>query len=100
MTDKELLELAAKAIGLETYAVMRADWLNGCSTYWNPLVDDADAFRLASTLNLYINCDMVLVGHPKLTKGIEFDGYPEKDKYAATRRAIVREAAEIGKETA
>lgn len=61
MTDKELLELAAKAYGLEV--VPRA----GNQHYpqdqvlyynigkWNPLIDDGDRYRLAKKLRIRIH---------------------------------------------
>ena len=65
-------------------------------TLWNPLTDDGDAFRLAVKLNLHISVfvDAIGIGTPG-------DGYVEfkyeSDPCAATRRAIVRAAAEIGR---
>ena len=73
-TDKELLELAAKAAGYGTV------WGVG-----DPLNDDGDAFRLAVKLGnwslIYSDDDWERCNH---------------DGYAATRRAIVRAAAAIG----
>ena len=107
-TDRELLELAARAAGfvfthdLEhevkgkrkgPFIIRRSNW-----TQWNPLQDDGDALRLAVSLKLDVQF---------------FDGYAEihaggdgltsaavetyaQDMQAATRRAIVRAAAAIG----
>jgi len=114
MTDRELLELAAKAAGIEIdkspynggglgntgfdllgNAVL--DWHNG--TTWNPLTDDGDALRLAVKLGL----DVLQI---KETKFVKVEDYwaqaaisepHNNDPYAATRRAIVRAAAEIGR---
>lgn len=110
MNDHELLELAAKAAGYEKdwhwnhHFIMSAggsvkegnSWVT-----WNPLTDDGDALRLAVKLelNLWIGAGGTDAEH---------DDYPLKtvtqicdhltgDPYAATRRAIVRAAAEIGK---
>jgi len=96
MTDRELLELAAKAVGIDLcwndaeapgyYSDFRGmpQW-----EYWNPLVFDGDALRLAVKLNLW---EAVRLAHRQL-------GAPEcPDLYAATRRAIVCAAAEIGKQ--
>ena len=99
MNDRELLELAAKAAGIDANGAMRADWLNGHSTYWNPLKDDGDALRLAVKLNLRVmpqekcvyvesNPDSVL-GFASVSE-MEMNG---DDPYAATRRAIVLAAA-------
>lgn len=88
MTDKELLELAAKAA--------RVEWDEYTLDCWNPLVADGDAFRLAVKLGLTPIIDTEWFDET------EIDGFSvcEKhgdDPYAATRRAIVRAAAEIGK---
>jgi hypothetical protein len=95
MTDKELLELAAKACGLEE-AKMRIEF-----NQWNPLTDDGDALRLAVKLGLML--DEITQGyraghwvatHTNIESCYEL-AIP--DPYAATRRAIVRAAAEIGR---
>jgi len=112
MTDRELLELAAKAAGYETieYNDLRGSMLdirygrdeaiwNG-EDYWNPLVDDCEALRLAVDLklSLYINL-AVRVDYriPSEMPSVPLYEPLEPDVYAATRRAIVRAAAEIGK---
>jgi len=105
MTDKELLELAAKAAGIECYWVESGPdsptmVLNEpYYATWNPLTDDGDALRLAVKLGLGISItlsnkrtDVVTFSGP-ITSVIEAHG----DPYAATRRAITRAAAEIGK---
>lgn len=76
MTDRELLELAAKAVGIDNKK------LNHPVNFWSPLTDDGDALRLAVKLRIEV-----------CSKGMEAFG----DPYAATRRAIVRAAAEIGR---
>jgi hypothetical protein len=91
MTDRELLELAAKAAGLtilswpqEDYAVVQ----NGdqqCG--WSPLAFDSDALRLAVKLDLW----------EAVRDGYQHADSSDSDPYAATRRAIVRAAAEIGR---
>ncbi len=97
-TDRELFELAAKAIGLGgcTIKVGRKNW--------NPLTDDGDALRLAVKLNIdfYLGND-----DGAATFAGYFIGTVQKfaivqhsiDPYAATRRAIVRAAAEIGSQS-
>ena len=104
MTDKELLELAAKAAGIESNGVY--GWrVEGSDVVWNPLTDDGDALRLAVKLemDLYFGDDE---GTPSLYAGAsQGSGMPFKyrveivgpDAFAATRRAIVRAAAEIGR---
>ena len=104
MTDRELLELAAKAAGIEyNDRYGKGLWLGEfySGKEWNPLTDDGDALRLAVALNMGISipvfnkhrADVISFRHP-LANAIE-EG---NDPYATTRRAIVRAAAEIGKE--
>jgi hypothetical protein len=101
MTDKELLELAAKAINLK----LKYNYLGGrdANQPWDPLEDDGDALRLAVKLEMMI--DYIdrgyMAGHILATAGpVMLSIYEprEPDPYAATRRAITRAAAEIGKE--
>lgn len=90
MTDKELLELAAKAAGELHLIPYREEWLESDEA-WNPLTDDGDAFCLAVKLQL-----TVLPGIARDGEGrAYFEG--EEDALASTRRAIVRAAAEIGR---
>lgn len=100
MTDRELLEKAAKAAGEITASWYgNQNYLDGVLGRWNPLRDDGDALRLAVKLGLIVFCDIgtrtSIADHPTL------DDYPEEghgtDPYAATRRAIVRAVAEIGR---
>ena len=110
MTDRKLLENAAKAIGL-AYDTEDASkfglWLlidheptEGTRRRWNPLTDDGDAFRLAVKLSLlvmpYPIDNAVRVTRLDQPATIVSFGMPP-DKLAFTRRAIVRAAAEIGK---
>ena len=99
-TDRELLELAAKAAGLTvlTWNTKIPALLLTGPTAWNPLADDGDALRLAVKLGLGISIplankrtDVVCFSHSSVS-AIESHG----DPYAATRRAIVRAAAAIG----
>ena len=103
MTDKELLELAAKAAGIElTYVPQNtrewADFRNehGGETPWNPLTDDGDALRLAVKLEMELDFsdDETSATKELRVRAVE---YHEGDPYAATRRAIVKAAAEIGR---
>lgn len=83
MTDRELLELAAKAAGLN---VGTDEGSYDDLKWWNPLTNDGDALRLAVKLGIDVS-KAQLVYYDKTSN----------DPYAATRRAIVRTAAEIGK---
>lgn len=98
MNDEKLLELAAKAIGEPYYEHVPGGGLylsNG--EYWNPLTDDGDALRLAVKLEVQV----VIPGDNKdvYAGKLLFDAFEpvNGDPYAATRRAIVRAAAEIGR---
>jgi hypothetical protein len=91
MTDREMLQLAAKAAGVE----LQDDhyWRDGFWTRWNPLTDDGDAFRLADKLQL--NVDFCCY---RVVRGTKIDVLEDvENRRAAIRRAIVRAAAEIGK---
>ena len=106
-TDIELLKAAAKAAGIE------AEWHHGCgdalhltatdatAIYWNPLIDDGQAFRLANALRLTVyHADLaVIVKHKQYSWEWMGEGVDEDtgDRNASARRAIVRAAAEIGK---
>ena len=102
MIDKELLELAAKAAGVECKKTPIGFYLLDEDRNWNPLTDDGDALRLAVKLEMMI--DYIdrgyMAGHVLATAGpVMLSIYEprEPDPYAATRRAITRAAAEIGK---
>jgi hypothetical protein len=110
MTDKELLELAAKAAGIDDadyHGPIEGMWSNKLDNYWNPLTDDGDALRLAVKLNLAIYPQeqtstgiWSTAAHWGKECGDEFSEKHQNnnnDPYMATRRAIVRAAAEIGK---
>lgn len=99
MSDRELLELAAKAAGYEPEGMEQGlMYLLGVQDGWNPLTDDEDAFRLA--VNLRILHEIYICGDDKVIYRDDFIIYfheCEDDPMAATRRAIVRAAAEIGR---
>lgn len=102
-TDRELLEYAAKAAGLEESGWMADTYthvVNDQFVFWNPLTDDGDAFRLMVGLNLMV--DYIKHGYKDghvVAVCNEVSAYElrEPDTEAATRRAIVRAAAEIGR---
>lgn len=139
MTDRELTELAAKAVGVELrfvsttsadyrtnlgelpYTIKKpyfegwnkraADW----TTPWNPLKDDGLALRLAVKLQLSVCNEQVKCGVAYCERSspgnevncLEFPQVESATKegdeitdadYAATRRAIVMAAAQIGKQ--
>ena len=94
MNDAELTALAAKAFGNPTDG-------------FSPLTDDGNALRLAVKLDIDVVKSNDLKHSKSKTKwctvtaktqdGFEVIEYEHPDPYAATRRAIVRAAAEIGK---
>lgn len=102
MTDRELLELAAKAAGIDLlYWQGDAGWL--CETVdgsprfcWNPLTDDGDALRLAVNLRLELRqFDDGRTRAAWIDSGGQLCIEDAPDDYAATRRAIVRAAASV-----
>ena len=113
--DRELLELAAKAAGIDCKGwVMpggRSDGWHGMYTgsdedgsylRWNPLTDDGDALRLALKLGIDFKIKSGATWWDRqprdgLVQSIGHEPHND-DPFAATRRAIVRAAAEIGKE--
>jgi len=110
-TDRELLELAAKAAG---YDINFEEPMNGwyphgydhygdVDTWWNPIKCDGDALRLACDLGLRIfPATRTTEGHTCSSAanctGVRLaDEIGATDVRAATRRAIVRAAALIGR---
>ena len=104
MNDKTLLELAARAAEHELYWPHEdQEWNDWQTPYtegkeWNPLTDDGDALRLA------VKCDLSVQSGGNTCRFVVVSGScgqileeRKPDEYAATRRAIVRAAAEIGK---
>ena len=114
MTDRELLKLAAKAAGIELnwpesdYPEIVQPNILGVRGVWNPLTDDGDALRLAVKCGISvlqfpacIGTKWPQLGLPCRLFGVDppyEDISSGQDVFVATRRAIVRAAAEIGKE--
>ena len=110
MNERELLELAAQAAGRllphgnpaltrpneELHHDGEQYWFWPAGDYWNPLTDDGDALRLAAKLEIQVRWRTSAVdahaGKFSTSEHIETYG-----KIKATRRAIVRAAAELGK---
>ncbi len=111
MSDRELLELAAKAAGIRiNYWVYDNDddspSVLESGGIWNPLTDDGDALRLAVKCEMSLDLfdDLIRVGYTlpdeslrPADRAADVVESPKADPYAATRRAIVRAAAEIGR---
>lgn len=109
MTDRELLEAAAKAAGLPVEwdgdgFVIASKFRGHLTNYdpWNPLTDDGDALRLAARLRLTVGDEdqsvrsmaFAYARHTDMPRCYEPS---QEDPAAAYRRAIVRAAAEIGR---
>lgn len=107
MEDRELLELAAKAAGqdftwryrkiqiglADTWGVRQyreelQPFLNS-GVFWSPLTDDGAALRLAVYLGILLRTDFIRLLGQLMGGGMEHGD--------ATRLAIVRVAAEIGR---
>jgi hypothetical protein len=116
-TDREVLELAAKAAGFggpeHKFRWTESEYPRGSDQHgalwnyigymdtavlWNPLTDDGDALRLAIDKGIqfgltledargYAECENVYIE-------FEWDMQRPSDRYEAVRRAIVRVAAE------
>ena len=94
--DRELLELAAKAAGVTHPVVLKKHLASG----WNPLTDDGDALRLAVKLYFTVQVDEEDAKTYVVSDGglwVEIESHTA-DPLAATRLAIVRAAAEIGRD--
>jgi hypothetical protein len=107
-TDRELLELAARAAGIEINVVAQQNrdalgyghvglWTTSGSTCWNPLDQGETALRLAAQLSIglmyYREGVRAVVDSLGRALGVTFAEVPDRD--VATRRAIVRAAAAI-----
>ena len=119
MTDREMLELAAKVGGYARHEyvensardgrVVTGHYDSSLEVCINPLTDDGDALRLAVQLMIRVSVNRAF---PLGIPGSVTAEYPDRDcfyfalgeavtngdPYAATRRAIVRAAAEIGRQ--
>ena len=112
MTDRELLEKAAKAAGLDqslTWSPAGKAWMtlqDGSGKLWNPLADDGDALRLAVKLQIWIRYrdDNTVNACWYDERGIFAGNVNEgigslrngDEPNAAVRRCITRAAAAIG----
>lgn len=88
MTDRELLELAAKACGFTVYSVNAAGAMLEGSPWlrWNPLKDAGHCSHMATQLGIGITY-----------KDAEFSGIEGDNLFSAIQRSMTRAAAEIGK---
>ena len=109
MNDRELLEAAAKAAGIKLlWGGVNKDVarIDDEMQLWNPITDDGDALRLAVKLGFTVGPHLgaTYAGVAPCPDDFEDGKFPIRiaqmhndDPYAATRRAIVRAAAEIGR---
>jgi hypothetical protein len=111
MSDRELLEKAAKAAGLDRFDFDGHDEycaepayidIDGFPVAWNPLTDDGDALRLAVKLRLSISHTLfsatAWTSGPEIHDGVSASELVDEEsrREAGTRRAIVRAAAALG----
>lgn len=100
MTDRELLELAAKAAGMKVHARHQAGrdacgagdvglWISNETTCWNPLLDVGDATRLLLALKLRVD----YVDDQPCIEGVLQSGMTAEESFC---RAVVRAAAAMG----
>ncbi|AUZ46590.1 hypothetical protein [Pseudomonas orientalis] len=106
MNDCELLDLAAKAAGIDleenrhcpSGGIWIVDKKSGLDVVWSPLTNDGDALRLATTLQLsvlwFTNLQYVMVELRGFGENIGWTD--EAGRGGALRRAITVVAAQIG----
>lgn len=95
-TDRELLELAAKAADYQYAKHGGYIVVDGIPGNWNPLTDDGDALRLA--VKLKISIGFRPCAYADTPAGLRFFGARDgNDQFSRTRLAIVRAAAAIGR---
>jgi len=113
MTDQELIKAAAKAAGIEgCWHDIDDGWfipgnINNWASLirWDPLEDNSQAFKLMVKLRMRVRTTETAAivdiygengWQGEVQVGV-MDADWSEDYYAATRRAIVRAAAEIGR---
>lgn len=98
-TDREILELAARAYGIKDFHWLCGIWIENGLIYWNPLKQDGDVFLLAVKLKIEVNFGTSTtsagVANGK-SKWHTEDNHKHPNIESAARRAIVVVAAEVG----
>ena len=104
MSDRELLELSAKAGGFSVDRITPTHdhiYTRTLGKWWSPLVVDGDALRLALALDISLIFDPLeqrtIAEYGDGDRCIQYWDGLVSGKPEATRRAITRAAAEIGK---
>ena len=110
MSDREMLELAAKAAGYDYAKHGGYIVVDGVPGNWNPLADDGDALRLLAAMPSLWSLSLKF-GAPTVEMNVWWGTGGEKtnkiarefagdgaDVAAAIRRAIVRAAADVGRD--
>jgi hypothetical protein len=93
VNDRELLEAAARAAGMQYKWHAEGLLIDERCGVWNPLTDDGDALRLAVKLRIDVFGSIdARMCETDIGTTSEPDG---NDPYAAQRRAIVRAAAAL-----
>lgn len=99
-SDRELLELAAKAAGVadvgEWFDSDEGPYFVAGNKVWDPITDDGDALRLAVQLGFDVQtegCAFVMCDRLPESVLVKYKG---GDVFAYVRLAIVRAAAAIG----
>ena len=110
--NRELLTFAAKAAGIKggylkenriirefCYEQYEYIYIRENNHKWNPLTNDGDAFRLAVDMGLLIEINKRMLGDTFVSsERYDLIEIHNDNPHAATRLAIVRAAAQIGKD--
>ena len=105
MSEQELLEYAARPAGIDgryfksDNPIHTGIYRAGHDYYWNPLISNSEALQLAAKIRIDIYYEKQHSGHPWSV--VADSCFTETDENQtmeeATRRAIVRAAASLGR---
>lgn len=100
-TEREQLELAAKACGLiPTAFVGNDDFMFGVLSWFKPHIDDGDCARMEAQLGIWVTWSksgVTAACAESFANRSEYFSNHNNDKNAARRAASVAVAAEIGR---